>query len=607
MTAESDSPLREEETALLVEHSLQTSVLSATRFLAGGVGIAYIAFLIFNFRYLGDPLIRLNMLFDGVALLGLAAIFAAVSLGRIPASMANGVVACIGFLVLANACLSIVFCDRPGDLVFTAYIVLGYGIFMLSYIWLFAAGAVVFFISMTVAVHILDGTALMNHAVSLFGLSAFSVAIHASRINNQRRLETSRRREQAQSSRLERALDKIEQEFRDHRETEEQRRLLEEQLRQSQKMEAIGLLAGGVAHDMNNVLGAITAVGSSVMDDLPPEDPKRAEIDEILTAARRGGELTRNLLGFARKGKYRKERVKMAHIVQEVVRLLERTISKQVVITSTVCERPDNVDGDPAQLGQLLMNLCLNAVDAMKGNGRLEIDIRTELLDDPGRFPQFDLVKGRYLQMTVKDNGCGMDSTTLEHAFEPFFTTKKPGEGTGLGLAMVYGTVRNHGGAVYINSRPGMGTEVVVLLPGYEMRTSLPPENIKPLHVDRRGKLILLVDDERLVRRAAQRILTSLSYQVLTAENGQAALEVFSQKRGQIDLVVLDIAMPIMNGVECFKQLKIACPEVKVLITSGYAESRETEFLLFEGALGFLPKPYEKKQLEKSVADCLSG
>jgi len=268
------------------------------------------------------------------------------------------------------------------------------------------------------------------------------------------------------------------------------------------------------------------------------------------------------------------------------------------------------VEVDPGQITHVLMNICLNAVDAMSSGGRGTLSIRTsnvelDLVDLEGRS---ELRPGSYVRVVVRDTGEGMDGETLARAFEPFFSTKPKGKGTGLGLAMVYGTVANHGGRVRIDSEPGVGTTVTIDLPALSsVEVELITGELVPLSKGLQTCTVLLVDDEEIVRAAGQRMLESLGHQVLLAEDGGRAVEIYREQADRVDLVLLDLVMPVMDGAEAFDRLQELDPGVRVVITSGHAKEEAAEVLLSRGALGFLQKPYAIDQLGAELAQALEG
>ena len=424
-------------------------------------------------------------------------------------------------------------------------------------------------------------------------------------------IELLRQRDQRHGAALEHALSDVRTQLADRERAEAERAAVEtdraalrEQLIQAQKMESLGTLAGGFAHDMNNVLGVILGGAELLREDAP--EPLRADIDDLITATQRGAELTRNLLGFARRGHYRKEHVDLRPLVAELIRMLQRTVPKGVVFKSTFEDPCPMVEGDPSLLSQALVNLCLNAVDAMRGVGTLTIVVHTMHLPREGESSR-DLVPGRYAAISVTDTGCGMDVETQRRIFEPFFTTKGVGRGTGLGLAMVYGTVKAWGGLVEVESSVGVGTTIVICLPASASRAATrKPSKRQPATSSGKGT-ILVVDDDPRIRRVARRILEIGGYDVHEACDGAEALKVFDQKRDHTQLVVLDMAMPVMGGAECFRALRERDPELRILLASGYALEEDARRCLSEGAIGFVDKPYTVDKFTAAVATAMRG
>lgn len=391
----------------------------------------------------------------------------------------------------------------------------------------------------------------------------------------------------------------------ERRANEQERAALEIQVREAQKMEAIGRLAGGVAHDMNNVLGAIMGFASALEAETSPSGKWYQDVTGILKACRKGRDLTRDLLGFARKGKYVLENVSFNELVEDVVNILTRIAPKKVEFFTDLEKDLAPVEGDFGQLNHALMNVCLNAVDAVEtaGNrGCIFIRTRTETLD-PEHISEFkDIVPGKYATIEVCDNGVGMETQTLERALEPFFTTKPQGKGTGLGLAMVYGTVKNHAGAVRLISEIGKGTTVRMCFPISRNISvkGITKSNLSQAIMTRIGT-VLLVDDEAMVRNSGKRLLERLGYRVILARNGEEAIEIFKQQQEAIRLVVLDLIMPIMDGEETFTQLRRIDPSIRVLLSSGYTKEEKADGLMGMGAVGFLQKPFDLKALVQEL------
>ena len=409
---------------------------------------------------------------------------------------------------------------------------------------------------------------------------------------------------EAQRRAVEAALADARHEIAERERVEAERQALQEQLLHAQKMESLGTLAGGFAHDMNNVLGGILAGVEYLRGQVP--GAFRGELDDLIASTQRGAELTKNLLGFARRGQYRRERVELPALVDEIIRLLRRTVPKTVVFETAIDGAPAT-DGDRALLAQALVNLCLNAVDAMRGTGTIRIALRTLALDG-ARARVHDVAPGAFVAIEVRDTGCGMPPEVMAKVFEPFFTTKELGRGTGLGLAMVYGTMKSSGGAIEVASTVGTGTTFTMYVP---VATSAAPVVAVPVAtppqaVDAAGT-VLLVDDDPLVRRGARRLLERRGYCVHEAENGRDAIGVFEARRADIRLVVLDMAMPVMGGAECFRALRAREPALNVLLASGSTIEEEARACLDAGAAGFLEKPYTSDAFARAVACAIRG
>ena len=380
-----------------------------------------------------------------------------------------------------------------------------------------------------------------------------------------------------------------------------EKKVMGDQLWQAQKMEALGTLAGGVAHDMNNILAAIMSLASVLRQDAEPGDPRIDDLNDILAATRRGKDLTQNLLGFARKGKYRKELISLNHVAVQVKELLTRTIPKNIQWQLDLEDRIPSVRGDYGQLSHALMNIAINAADAMPKGGTLTLKTGVVSAMDARAESGLNLEDREYVLLRVTDTGEGMDEETSERAFEPFFSTKDHDKGTGLGLAMVYGTAQNHGGEVNIRSRLAEGTEVSVFLPaakvkGVDKRTCPNLRAVGPVGTGR----ILVVDDEDLIRRSVKRVLETLGYTAILASNGQEALEIFENDR-EITLVILDLTMPVMDGEEAFHKMRAINDRVPVLLLSGHTLEGKAEELLEAGAAAFVQKPFDVQKLSKGI------
>ncbi|MHC1742774.1 MAG: ATP-binding protein [Syntrophobacteraceae bacterium] len=381
---------------------------------------------------------------------------------------------------------------------------------------------------------------------------------------------------------------------------------LEAQLRQAHKMEAVGTLAGGIAHDFNNLLQAIQGFTELLLLESGPGKKGYAELEEIERAARRGGELTRQLLTFSRKVESRLEPVDLNETVEHVRRLLERTIPKMIRIELRLNGNLRRVRADAAQIEQVLMNLAVNARDAMPEGGTLCIETANVMLDEEHRRSQPETSPGDYVLLLVSDTGHGMDMSTREHIFDPFFTTKEVGKGTGLGLAMVYGIVKSHGGYVTCESRPAEGTAFRIYFPAIKPVTVISPAAVEEPAQQPGTGTILLVDDDDAVRSLGERILVKYGYSVIGATDGESALRIYEERKDSIDLVVLDLIMPGIGGKQCLQGLMKMDASVKVLVTSGDSATAQMEGLSEIGATDVLRKPYDVQHFLKLVRQILA-
>jgi len=384
-------------------------------------------------------------------------------------------------------------------------------------------------------------------------------------------------------------------------------RHLEHQLRQSQKMEAVGQLAGGIAHDFNNLLTAILGSTQLLLHATPPGDARREDVEEIRNAGLRAAELTRQLLAFSRRQVLAPKVLELNAVVANMDKMLRRLIGDDVELATALHAEAGAVNADPGQLEQVLLNLVVNARDAMPGGGRVLIEttrmtLRDELVERRHRLPP-----GDYVCLAVADSGLGMDEATQAHLFEPFFTTKEVGKGTGLGLATVYGIVKQSGGYIWVYSEPGRGTTVKVYLPRVRgaAEPPLPAPELPPL---RGGKeTVLLVEDAAPVRTLARRSLEARGYRVLDAADGPSALELSARHAGEIDVLVTDVVMPGMSGRELAERLAPTRPRMKVLYTSGYTDDAMVRQGVLNAGVAFLQKPFVPDTLARKVRDVLDG
>jgi two-component system cell cycle sensor histidine kinase/response regulator CckA len=385
-----------------------------------------------------------------------------------------------------------------------------------------------------------------------------------------------------------------------------ERRNLEEQFRQSQKMDAVGRLAGGIAHDFNNLLTVIRLNTELIMEGFDPTDPRSEDVKQIRSAAERASGLTRQLLAFSRKQILQPRVLDMNSVVGNVEPMLRRLIGEDITISSN-CSARGYVVADPGQLDQVLVNLVVNARDAMPQGGRITIETRNVELDETYTSEHAPVVAGRYVMLSVGDNGVGMNRDTKEHAFDPFFTTKEAGKGTGLGLATVYGIVKQSGGYVWIYSEPLLGTTLKLYFPEVSASAAFSTSEPRAASKDtkRGSETILLVEDEEAVRGLTSRILEKQGYRVIAAQHGREAMEIASKESGRIDLVLTDVVMPGMNGRGLVERLTGIRPRIKSLYMSGYTDDDIIRRGFIEPSRSFLQKPFTSDNLLQTVRKVL--
>ncbi len=382
---------------------------------------------------------------------------------------------------------------------------------------------------------------------------------------------------------------------------------LQKQLLQAQKMESLGTLAGGIAHDFNNLLTVIGGYSELLLLDKQEGDPSYEDLYKIIIATRRGAELVKNLLAFGSKVEPQLRRLDLNHEVEQIRKLLIRTIPKMIEIELSLAKNLARIKADPVQIGQVLINLALNAQDAMARGGKLTIQTRNESLDEE-YCSAHPLVKpGAYVLLAISDTGHGMDEKTLEHIFEPFYTTKEVGKGTGLGLAVAYGIVQQHAGFIQCQSEPGRGTRFEIYLPAINDLPNILEEAPVKLEPIKGSETILLVDDEEFVRELGVRILSAAGYKMLGAANGREGLRIYEKSRDKIGLVILDLIMPEMGGKQCLEEILRIDPKAKVLIASGAGAMETTEDALAGGAKGFVRKPFKIEEMLGAIRRVLDS
>ena len=386
-----------------------------------------------------------------------------------------------------------------------------------------------------------------------------------------------------------------------------ERRRLESQLQQAQKMDAIGRLAGGVAHDFNNLLMVISAYAELMLDSLGSEHPLRRNVQEIMTASRRAADLTRQLLAFGRKQMQSLQLLDLNRVIREINEMLPRLIGEDIQLIFAPGKNVGKVKADPVQIEQIVMNLAANARDAMPNGGKLTIETADAHLDESYIQRHSIVPPGEYVLLAVTDTGEGIAPEHVAHIFEPFYTTKAEGKGTGLGLATVYGIVKQNGGFIWVYSEPGLGTTFKIYLPCAQYE----PEQKRPLKLVEEmlpgTETLLLVEDESAVRQSEREFLTLNGYSVLDARDGRDAISIAREYDGTIDMMITDVIMPHMSGAKLAEQLLLERPGMKVLFVSGYAETTVLRHGAIDVTTRFLQKPFSLKMLAKKIREVLDA
>ncbi|MBT8356886.1 MAG: response regulator [Deltaproteobacteria bacterium] len=381
---------------------------------------------------------------------------------------------------------------------------------------------------------------------------------------------------------------------------------LEAQYQQSQKMEAVGTLAGGIAHDFNNLLQSILGYCQLLLFKKQKDHPEFAKLKEIEKATLRASELTLQLLTFSRKVESKLRPVNLNHQVEHIHKLLKRTIPKMIDIELHLEEKLKIINADPAQIEQVLMNLAVNARDAIHEEGKLIIETENVTLDEDYCKTHLGTRIGEHVLLIVSDTGAGMDRETADHIFEPFFTTKGMGKGTGLGLSMVYGIINSHGGYISCYSEPGEGTTFKIYLPVIDAEIKEEILEQKEEIIPAGGsEAIILVDDEEFILELGEEILSKFGYRVYTAPDAESALKIYQEMKNSISLIILDLIMPGMGGRRCLEELMKMNPSLKVIIASGFSVNGPAKEILQSGAKGFIDKPYDVKQMLNMVREVL--
>ena len=386
-----------------------------------------------------------------------------------------------------------------------------------------------------------------------------------------------------------------------------ERKRLEQQLLQSQKIEAVGQLAGGIAHDFNNMLMAILTTCEFLILTTDPDDPKRQDIELIQEAGERASNLTQQILTFSRRQIQIPEVLDLNEVIDEMHKMLRRLIGENIELIRVSGADLDKVKADRTQIEQVVMNLVLNARDAMPQGGKLTIETKAAELDEGYAIQHLSVRPGRYVMLAVSDTGVGMDADTQSRIFEPFFTTKEEGHGTGMGLSTVFGIVEQNGGSIWTYSEVGVGTTFRIYLPQIEEEEEEEEGESSFDEIPRGTETILLVEDDHLVRQQVQRMLTRVGYDVLEAQNGNEALEICARPDGQIALLLTDVIMPQMSGKELADRLVEEIPEIKVIFMSGYADETIFHHGMLQPETIFIPKPFSGQTLATTVRQTLDG
>lgn len=399
---------------------------------------------------------------------------------------------------------------------------------------------------------------------------------------------------------------RLEREIADHKRAEAERLRLQDQLFEAQKLEAIGRLAGGVAHDFNNLLSVIISYSEFALEALQPGDPLHQDLVEILGASRRAAVLTHQLLAFSRKQVLKPEVVDLNGILEGMSGMLKRLLGEDIELSFKPQAASGMVRVDPGQIEQVIMNLAVNARDAMPGGGRLTLETCDVELDDSSASQHVAVTPGPYVMLAVTDMGVGMDEATRAQIFQPFFTTKEKGKGTGLGLAMVYGIVTQSGGTIWVYSEPGHGTTFKIYLPRVPPGEASSPRATAGVSSRPAGsETILVVEDEEMVRSLAERILAAAGYTVLAAANGGEALLACERHPGAIHLLLTDVIMPRMSGQELAARLMAVRPALRVLYMSGYTDNAIVQHSVLEESAQFIAKPITASSLAQKVREVL--
>jgi signal transduction histidine kinase/CheY-like chemotaxis protein len=589
---------------------LQDSARSSLVLVFAGASVLFLLFAV-----VGQILPRAGVgwipIVDGITAVVLA--LAAVRLARAPMDLARMHVLGYGFAIfcIAHGVAASIMGNSPGDVTFAAFLVVGIGavaVYWRPTLVLMAVAAA----STVVTVAVTGGTDWLISTTILMATSALlGVAILSARLRAYAQIEQLRAADERRGAELADAVRQLQLELVERHRAEEERAAAEARLSRVQSLDALGTLAGGVAHGMNNVLAVVLGIAELGAAEGEPGCQATADFAAIAEAAHRGTDLTSNLLGFARRGKIRHAPFSLDDVIRDVVEGLDATMPAGVKVVLEL--EPVAVVGDPGQLSQAVLNICLNAVEAVGESGTIEVRLSAEPAGGSGTDGLGGDAREATAVLAITDDGRGMDEDAVTHAFQPFYAGRAADAShQGLGLAMVFGTVRDHGGEVSLQSVPGHGTTVVLRLPmapaELDPRAAAADQGQSPSAPEAipagpaAASPILVVDDEPLVRHLVARMLELAGYACVPVDGGRAAVDRVSAAPGTFSLVVLDVAMPGMDGAATFEALRAIDPDLPILLASGYPKDRRVEDLLALGHASFLAKPFLREQLLGEVA-----
>jgi signal transduction histidine kinase/CheY-like chemotaxis protein len=404
---------------------------------------------------------------------------------------------------------------------------------------------------------------------------------------------------------LEERNEQLHEEILQRKQAEEEKKNLEHQLIQSQKMEALGRFAGGIAHDLNNMLYPALINTQMLLDETPPDSPIHQTLELSLKAIYRQRDLVRQILSFSRRDNQQFSPVKVKPLIKETVTMLRSLIPSTVKIKQSIDGYRDTVLGDPTQIQQIVLNLSRNAADAMASqNGRIEVSLGNIHLDPSQGYP--DIVAGEYLSLAVTDTGCGMTPEVMSRIFEPFFTTKEVGKGTGMGLAVIHGIIKAHRGAISVESVPGKGSRFIVYLPLISEKAQASEREPDMVNNSKGKGRILLIDDEEIILKSVRKVLKALGYEVVTGKSGFEAIDVFSRIPDRFDLVITDMTMPGMTGTELAGKLIEIRHDIPVILCTGYSDIVNKRVAKDIGICGMLEKPADIDDLKQAICRALA-